>query len=127
MERTLAILKPDCVQRRLVGHFLLRLEEAGFTIRAMRLRRLTREQAETFYAVHRGKHFFDALIEFMTEGPCVTLILEADQAIERWRALLEELRAELSDHPTRNLAHGSDSPTSSAFECGYLFAGLELV
>ncbi len=127
MERTLAILKPDCVRRGLLGLAISRIEAEGFTIRAARMRTLTRPQAEGFYAVHRGKHFFEALVEFMTSGPCLTVILERDDAIAHWRRVLEELRREHTTDPTQNLAHGSDAPETSAFECGFLFAGCEVV
>lgn len=126
MERTLAILKPDCVRRGLVGTVLSRVEAEGFTIRAMRMRRLTRPEAETFYAVHQAKGFFAGLIAFMTSGPCITLILERDDAIAHWRRVLEAIRAEHSSDLTENLAHGSDGPETSTFECGYLFAGVDL-
>jgi len=127
MERTLGILKPDCLRRGLVGHIMSRIEAEGFHLRAMRLVHLTRPQAETFYAVHRGKHFFERLIEFMTSGPCIVMILERENAIAHWRQVLEEIRAEHTDDPTQNLAHGSDAPATSDFECAYLFRGCELV
>ncbi|NUQ01277.1 MAG: nucleoside-diphosphate kinase [Armatimonadetes bacterium] len=127
MERTLAILKPDAVRQGLLGICLQRIEQEGFTIRAMRLRHLTREQAETFYAVHREKGFYEGLIAFMTSGPCVTLILEREDAIGHWRAVLDELRQQYSTDLTQNVAHGSDAPATSATECAYLFGGYELV
>jgi nucleoside-diphosphate kinase len=125
MERTLAILKPDCLRRKLVGTVLARVEAEGFGIRALRLMQLTEQQARTFYAVHDGKFFFAKLIAFMTSGPCIAAILERDDAVAAWRAVLEPLRAELGADPTENLVHGSDSLTTSAFECAYLFAGVE--
>ena len=79
MERTFAIIKPDAVERRLAGKILARIEEAGFTVRAMRLQHLTRKEAEGFYAVHRERPFFGELTEFMSSGPCVLLALEAPQ------------------------------------------------
>lgn len=126
MERTLAILKPDCLRRRLVGTLVAAIEREGFAIRTMQMLTLTRPQAESFYAVHRGKHFFDDLIAFMTSGPCIAMILERDHAIAHWRQVLEALRAEWSQDATQNLAHGSDAPETSAFECGFLFPGRDL-
>ena len=125
MERTLAILKPDCVRRGLVGTVIAKIEAEGFTLRAMRLRRLSDAEARTFYAVHREKSFFEGLITFMTSGPCITMILERDDAIQHWRTTLEALRAEYTTDLTENLAHGSDAPETSAAECGFLFGGWE--
>ncbi|MCC7494491.1 MAG: nucleoside-diphosphate kinase [Fimbriimonadaceae bacterium] len=126
MERTLAILKPDCVRRGLLGTVISRIEAESFRIVAARLRHFTAAQAEGFYAVHQGKGFFPLLIEFMTSGPCLTLILERDDAINHWRNVLVELRQTYTSDLTENLCHGSDAPETSAFECGYLFAGCEL-
>jgi nucleoside-diphosphate kinase len=88
MQRTLAIIKPDAVERRLVGQILARIEGAGFSIRAMRLQHLTKREAEGFYAVHRERPFFGGLTEFMSSGPSVLLALEATDAIAKWRALM---------------------------------------
>ena len=85
MERTFAIIKPDAVERRLAGKILARIEEAGFTVRAMRLHHLTKREAEGFYAVHRERPFFGELTTFMSSGPCVLLALEAPDAIKTWR------------------------------------------
>lgn len=126
MERTLAILKPDCLRRRLVGTVVGAIEAEGFAIRAARLMTLSRPQAEGFYAVHQGKHFFAALIAFMTSGPCLAMVLEREDAVAHWRRVLEALRAEHCTDPTENLAHGSDAAATSAFECGFMFSGREL-
>ena len=88
MQRTFAIVKPDAVERRLVGQILARIEQAGFTIRAMRLQHLTKREAEGFYAVHRERPFFGGLTNFMSSGPSVLLALEAPEAIAKWRALM---------------------------------------
>ena len=88
MEQTFAIIKPDAVQRRMAGRILARIEEAGFTIRAMRLQHLTKAEAEGFYAVHRERPFFGALTQFMSSGPCILLALEAPDAIRKWRATM---------------------------------------
>ena len=131
MERTLAIIKPDAVERRLVGTILQRIEAAGFQIRAMRLVRLSQREAEGFYAVHRDRPFFGSLVEFMSSGPAIVLALEAPEAIRRWRALMGAtdpgkaesgtLRQELGNSIERNVTHGSDAPDTAAFELGYFF------
>jgi nucleoside-diphosphate kinase len=136
MERTLAIIKPDVVSRRLVGKILERIEGAGFEIRAMRMLRLTRSEAEGFYAVHRGRPFFGGLTEFMSSGPAVVMVLESPEAIKRWRDLMGStdpakaeagsLRQEFGSNIERNATHGSDAPETAAFEIGYFFRGVEL-
>ena len=136
MERTFAIIKPDAVERRLVGRILSRVEEAGFTIRAMRLQHLTKKDAEGFYAVHRERPFFGALTDFMSSGPCVVMALEAPDAITKWRALMGAtdpakadagtLRREFGTSIERNATHGSDAPETAAFELGYFFRGMEM-
>jgi nucleoside-diphosphate kinase len=136
-ERTLAIIKPDAVERRLAGKIIQRIEDAGFQIRAMRLLRLSRGEAEGFYAVHRERPFFDSLTSFMASGPAVALVLEAPDAIKKWRALMGAtdpakadagtLRREFAQSIERNATHGSDAPSTASFEIGYFFAGVELV
>jgi nucleoside-diphosphate kinase len=137
MERTLAIIKPDAVERHLAGKILARIEEAGFTIRAMRLQHLTKGEAEGFYAVHRERPFFRSLTDFMSSGPCVLLALEAPDAIKKWRALMGAtdpgtaepgtLRQEFGSSIERNATHGSDAPETAAFELGYFFRGMEVL
>jgi nucleoside-diphosphate kinase len=136
MTRTLAIIKPDAVGRRLAGRILARIEEAGFQIRAMRLVRLSKTEAEGFYAVHRGKPFFDGLTDFMSSGPAVVMVLEAPDAIARWREVMGAtdparaaegtLRREFGTSIGENATHGSDAPETAAFEIGYFFRGVEL-
>ncbi len=136
MERTFAIIKPDAVERRLVGEILSRIEAAGFTIRAMRLQHLTKKDAEGFYTVHRERPFFGTLTGFMSSGPCVLMALEAPDAIARWRALMGAtdpakadagtLRREFGSSIERNATHGSDAPETAAFELGYFFRGMEM-
>ena len=136
MEQTFAIIKPDAVERRLTGQILARIEKAGFTIRAMRLKHLTKSDAEGFYAVHTARPFFGGLTDFMSSGPCVLLALEAPDAIKKWRATMGAtdpakaeagtLRKDFGESIERNATHGSDAPETAAFELGYFFRGMEL-
>ncbi|OFV93680.1 MAG: nucleoside-diphosphate kinase [Acidobacteria bacterium RIFCSPLOWO2_12_FULL_65_11] len=137
MERTLAIVKPDAVERRLAGQIIQRIEDAGFEIRAMRRIHLSKRQAEGFYAVHRGRPFFPSLTDFMASGPTVVLVLEAPDAISKWRTLMGAtdpakaeagtLRKEFAQSIERNATHGSDAPETAAVEIGYFFAGIDLI
>ena len=137
MERTFAIIKPDAVAKRNAGRILQRIEEAGFQIRAMRMRYLSKAEAEGFYAVHRERPFFASLTTFMSSGPVVVLALEAPDAIKKWRALMGAtdpakadpgtMRKEFAQSIERNATHGSDAPETAAYEIGYFFAGVELV
>ena len=137
MERTFAIIKPDAVERRLAGRILSRIEEAGFTVRALRMQHLTKREAEGFYAVHRERPFFGGLTEFMSSGPVVLLALVAPDAIKKWRALMGAtdpakaeagtLRKEFGSSIERNATHGSDAPDTAAFELGYFFRGMEVL
>src|SRR6266550_5141465 len=136
-QRTLAIIKPDAVERRLAGRILQRIEDSGFSVRAMRRIHLTRTQAEGFYDVHRARPFFASLTEFMSSGPCVVVVLEAEDAIRKWRALMGAtdpakadagtLRKEFAESIERNATHGSDAPETAAYEISYFFAGVDLV
>jgi nucleoside-diphosphate kinase len=136
-ERTLAIIKPDAVERRLVGRIIQRIEESSFQIRAMRRVQLSARQAEGFYAVHRERPFFGSLTGFMSSGPAIVLVLEAPDAIKKWRTLMGAtdpakadpgtLRKEFAESIERNATHGSDSTETAAYEIGYFFAGAELV
>jgi nucleoside-diphosphate kinase len=136
-ECTLAIIKPDAVGRHLAGRILQRIEDAGFQIRAVRQVHLSREQAAGFYAVHRERSFFNSLIAFMSSGPSIVLVLEASDAISRWRTLMGAtdpaqadagtIRKEFAESIERNATHGSDGPQTAAFEIGYFFAGIDLI
>jgi nucleoside-diphosphate kinase len=136
-ERTLAIIKPDAVQRRLAGRIVQRIEEEGFQIRAMRRVQLSQAEAEGFYAVHRQRPFFGSLTGFMSSGPSVVMVLEAPDAIKKWRTLMGAtdpakadagtLRKEFAESIERNATHGSDAPETAAYEIGYFFAGQELI
>jgi nucleoside-diphosphate kinase len=137
MERTLAIIKPDAVEKQFAGRIIQRIEAAGFRIRAMRRVHLTRGEAEGFYAVHRERPFFPSLTAFMSSGPAIVMVLEADGAIKKWRDLMGatdpskapagSIRAEFGSSIERNATHGSDAPETAAFETGYFFAGVELI
>ena len=136
-ERTLAIIKPDAVERHLIGAILQRIEAQGFQIRAMRLVHLSKKQAQGFYAVHRDRSFFASLTDFMSSGPAVVLVLEALDAVKKWRTLMGAtdpakaeagtLRKDFGQSIERNATHGSDAPETAAFEIGYFFAGIELI
>jgi nucleoside-diphosphate kinase len=136
MERTFAIIKPDAVRARHAGRILARIEEAGFTVRAMRLTHLTQREAEGFYAVHSARPFFASLTSFMSSGPCIVMALEAPDAIARWRKLMGAtdpakadagtLRKDFGASIENNATHGSDAPETAAFELGYFFRGMEL-
>src|SRR5436190_9936675 len=136
-ERTLAIIKPDAVERQLTGAILQRIEQAGFQIRAMRRIHLSKPEAEGFYSVHRARPFFGSLTAFMSSGPAVVMVLEAEEAIKRWRTLMGAtdpakadsgtLRKEFAESIERNATHGSDAPETAAYEIGYFFAGIELI
>ena len=136
MERTFAIIKPDAVRARAAGRILARIEEAGFTVRAMRLAHLTKKEAEGFYAVHRERPFFGSLTAFMSSGPCIVMALEAPDAIKKWRELMGAtdpakaadgtLRQEFGASIENNATHGSDAPETAAFELGYFFRGMEM-
>jgi nucleoside-diphosphate kinase len=137
MERTFAIIKPDATAKQLTGRILQRIEEAGFQIRAIKTLRLTEAEAAGFYAVHRERPFFKGLTEFMSSGPIVALVLEAPDAVSKWRALMGAtdpakaepgtIRREFASSIGENATHGSDAADTAAFEIGYFFAGLELV
>lgn len=137
IERTLAIIKPDAVERRLAGRILHRIEEEGFQIRAIRRLHLSKRQAEGFYAVHRERPFFKSLTEFMASGPAIVAVLEAPEAIKKWRTLMGAtdparadagtLRKEFAQSIERNATHGSDAPETAAFEIGYFFPGIDLI
>ena len=136
MQRTFAIIKPDAVAARYTGRILQRIEDAGFTIRAMRHTHLTQAEAEGFYAVHKERPFFGSLTAFMSSGPCVVLALEAPDAIKKWRTLMGAtdpakadagtLRKEFGASIENNATHGSDAPETAAYELGYFFRGMEV-
>src|SRR5512132_4430149 len=124
-------------ERRLAGRIIQRIEDGGFQIRAMRRVHLSTKQAEGFYAVHRERPFFGSLTSFMSSGPAIVLVLEAQDAIRKWRALMGAtdpakadpgtLRKEFAESIERNATHGSDAADTAAYEIGYFFAGVDLV
>lgn len=137
LQRTLAILKPDCVEKELVGEVIRRIQNAGFTIRALKMVRLSKAEAEGFYAVHRGRPFFDELTDFMSSGPCVPIVLEKDDAVADFRILIGAtdpaeaeagtIRHDLADSKGRNIVHGSDSAENGRLEANYFFPEHEIV
>lgn len=137
IERTLAILKPDCVRKRLTGEVIARIEKAGFKILGMKKVKLTKETAGGFYAVHKGKPFYDGLVEFMSSGPCVPIALEKENAITDFRTLIGAtdpkeavpgtIRKLFADNKGENIVHGSDSPENGKIEVAYFFSDRELV
>jgi nucleoside-diphosphate kinase len=136
VQRTLAIVKPDGVQNGVAGHVIARIEKEGFRIVAMRLHRLSRGEAEGFYAVHRERPFFQDLVAFMTSGPVILMCLERENAIAHWREVMGATDPAKADAGTirklfatnieRNVSHGSDAADTAAFELGWFFRGCEL-
>ena len=135
-QRTLAILKPDAVAANKLGAILAHLEGAGFRVRALRMLRLTLPEAEAFYAVHRERPFFSSLVRFMTEGPCVPVLLERDDAVAELRRVIGAtdpaeaapgtVRALHAASKERNAIHASDSDANAAREVAFFFAEREL-
>lgn len=137
VERTLTILKPDCVRKELVGEVTRRIQEEGFKIVAMKMTRLTRDTAGGFYAVHKERPFYDELCEFMSSGPCVPMILEKENAVEDFRTFIGAtdpaeagggtIRADFADSLGENIIHGSDSVENGRKEAAYFFTEAEVV
>ena len=136
VERTLSILKPDATRRNLTGAINARIEQAGLRIVAQKRLRLTREQAEGFYAVHRARPFFADLCTFMTSGPVVVQVLEGEDAVARYREVMGAtdpakaaagtIRKDFAESIEANSVHGSDSPETAATEIAYFFAAIEI-
>ena len=136
-QRTLSIVKPDGVRKGVVGEVIRRFEAAGIRIAAMRMLRLTRAEAEGFYAVHRERPFFGSLTEFMSSGPIVVMVLEGENVIARNRELMGAtdpkkadkgtIRADLADSVEQNIVHGSDAPETAATEITYFFSDMDII
>jgi nucleoside-diphosphate kinase len=136
LERTFSIIKPNAVAKNDIGAIYARLESAGFNIIAAKMLRLTKEQAEGFYAEHKGRPFFDGLVEFMTSGSIMIQVLEGENAVQRYRdimgatnpvnALAGTLRADFADSFTANAVHGSDAVESAQREIAYFFPANEI-
>src|SRR5690242_3069296 len=137
LERTLGIIKPDAVANGHVGEILTLIEENGFRILGMRARRITRSEAEAFYAVHAARPFFSGLVAFMSEGPVVVLALERENAIAKWREVMGAtnpanaaegtIRKKFAESIERNAVHGSDAPETAAQEIPFFFSTAELL
>jgi len=136
LERTLSIIKPDAVGKHLIGAILQRFENAHFTIVAAKMMQLTREQAEGFYAEHKGREFYEPLVEFMTSGPIMVQVLQGENVIPAYRELIGKtdptqaaagtIRADYADSTRYNAVHGSDSPESASREIAYFFTDHEI-
>lgn len=136
LERTLSIIKPDAVARNVIGAIYQRFEQAGLRVIAARMRQLSRAEAEGFYAVHRERPFFKALVEFMISGPVMIQVLEGESAVQKHRDLMGAtdpkkaapgtIRADFADSIDANAVHGSDSVENAAIEIAYFFAGTDL-
>jgi nucleoside-diphosphate kinase len=136
-ERTFSIIKPDAVKAGQAGEILARIEKAGFRIAAMQLRRLTNAEAGGFYAVHRERPFFQSVCAFMSSGPCITMVLERDDAIAKLREIMGAtdpakaapgtIRKDFASSIEANCIHGSDGPDTARFETCYFFPGIDLV
>lgn len=136
IEQTLAIVKPDGVARKLIGEIIRRIESSGLQIKALKMACLSKIQAEGFYAVHKGKPFFESLTSFMSEGPVVLMILSGEGAIQKWRDLMGAtnpaeaaagtIRKDFGLSIERNTTHGSDAPDTAAFETTFFFSQIEM-
>jgi len=134
---TLGIIKPDAVRRKLVGQIITRIEHAGLVIRGAKVLRLTKEEAEKFYAVHEGKPFYRSLVEFITSGPIVVMVIGGHDSIDRWRELMgatdpakakyNTIRREFGTSIEKNVVHGSDSPATAKTEVAFFFRENEVL
>ncbi len=137
VERTLAILKPDCVRKNLQGEVLSRIQKAGFNVLSMKQVRLTKETAGGFYAVHKARPFYNDLVEYMSSGPCVPIALEKNNAVNDFRTLIGAtdpaqaapgtIRKLFAESKQENIVHGSDSPENGRVEIAFFFSESELI
>ena len=136
VQRTLAIIKPDAVANGVMGQIMARIEQVGLKILAARLMRLSAEQAAGFYIVHQDRPFYASLCAFMIQGPCMPMVLEGENAIQRWRDLMgatdpakavaATIRKDFASSIEANAVHGSDSPASAVVEIAFFFSSLEI-
>ena len=136
MERTLSIVKPDGVKKHLIGEVIKRFQDAGLKVVALKMIWMDKKEAEGFYAVHRGKAFYESLTTFMSSGPAVVMVLEGEGAISKTRDLMGAtdpkqakegtLRRQFATNIERNVVHGSDAAETAAFEIKYFFNSLEM-
>ncbi len=136
IERTLAILKPDCVRKNLQGQVIARMQKAGFTILSMKMVRLSPISAGAFYAVHKDRPFYKGLVEFMSSGACMPIALEKENAVEDFRTLIGKtdpaeaapgtIRKDFAESKGENIVHGSDSPDNGKSEVAFFFSEKEL-
>ena len=137
MGRTLLNIKPDAVEKQIIGEIILRIEKKGFRIVAVDKVHLSRPEAEAFYAIHKGKPFFENLVEFMSSGPCVPMVVEGDHVIEGIRDLIGAtdpaqaaqgtIRKDFAESITRNAVHASDGPETAKEEIAFFFSGRRLI
>jgi nucleoside-diphosphate kinase len=137
LEQTFAIVKPDAVASGQTGHILSMIEHAGFRVRGLKMLRLSKQQAEAFYEVHKERPFYGGLVQFMTEGPVVVMVLERDNAIKHWRELMGAtnpekaaegtIRKKFAQSVERNCVHGSDAPETAGVETPFFFSLAELL
>jgi nucleoside-diphosphate kinase len=137
MERTLSLIKPDGVEKNLIGEVIKRFQDNGIRIVAMKMLHLTKKQAQGFYAVHKDRPFYNSLTDFMTSGPIVALVLEGEGVIEKNRTLMGAtnykeaaegtIRRQFATDIEKNVVHGSDSPETAKFEINYFFNSFEIV
>ena len=135
-QRTLAIIKPDAVAGGVAGQIIAKIEQGGFRILAAKMIRMSFDDAAGFYAVHRQRPFFKSLCTFMTQGPCIPMVLEGENAIQRWRDLMGAtdpakaaagtIRKDFASSIESNAVHGSDAPETAATEIAYFFNALEI-
>jgi len=136
MQRTLSIVKPDGVQKHLIGEVIKRFEDHGLKVIGLKMISMDKKEAEGFYAVHRGKPFFESLTTFMSSGPSLVMVLEGEGAISKTRELMGAtdpkqakegtLRHQFATNIEKNVVHGSDAPETAAFETNYFFNALEM-
>ena len=137
VERTFGIIKPDAVKKGNTGAILSMIEENGFRIVGLKTRRISKQEAEAFYSVHRERPFFSGLVSFMTEGPVVVMVLERENAIAKWRDLMGAtnpanaaegtIRKKFAENIERNSVHGSDAPETASMEIPFFFGAAELL